>query len=997
MVVKLKNILCSLLLIIGIIYISSCTYIPEIEVGTEYEITYIYNNEIIEHSPSTYKNGTITFLKDLEVEGFEGWYTSPTFSGKKVTQIDLTQKGDITYYAKISGNIIPTEYKITYIYNNEVIEHEPSTYQAGLITYLNNLEVEGFEGWYTSQDEKITQIGKTVKGDLILYAKVNNEATPDPVDLAEIFKNMTNYAFTYSYVSVDGGDSYVSYNEYDNGNIKQSGYDYYDEYYEDFLINKNGSLTIYTKDYDGSYIYITQDDIYFESYYSLFDIVVFDKINPELFTLVDGAYELTNAEDINKIGKLLLGDFENDTFIKFRLEVENDHVSKITAVSNYFYEGEYYTYDYEVVFSKFNTVKFDVPSVDNPIQSTMTIEQVYNASDDTTVITKGYVNGIVGNNIYIQDDTGGVYLYLGNNSSISSYLSIGDEIVVEGLKTTYKGLVEISEITSIDVTGTNKNISKENLDSVDETSLKNNLCKLVDISNVTLVTVPSNYLTATTDISFEVTDGINSITLFLSKHIDSITREYIFNSTLKNGDSIDLDNIVVGYFNDYQLVISAFTTISKTTTDIPPVNPTEISKAPSSTKKLEDVLPTLGVENGEVYGVSKGLPSTGNPQVLVIPIAFTDYPAPTNIQKELETSFFGTSSETGWESLKSYYYKSSYGKLNISGTVLPAYNTGKTSSYYEYKDDGDYLFIKAALEYYDGIIDYSDYDYDKDGYIDSIYFIYTCPYNSTDDESLYWAYTYEYYTDDYEYYDNVEADFYVLASYHFLFDELANGSKVKYNLETYIHETGHLLGSDDYYDYDESIGPYGGIGGGDMMDYNVGDHNPFTKIILGWTTPYLMGNTSSTIRLNSFSSTGDVLMIPKSFNGTYFDEYYLIDFYTPDGLNESEAGYSGLFDVSGIRIYHVDATLKDPSDAWAVWEIYKYNNSDTSHKLIKLIEADGNNHIENENYGYSEDTDLFKEGSSYKNSKWYDGTYTNFIINVINIENTYAEIEIIIK
>ena len=70
---------------------------------------------------------------------------------KKVTQIDLTQKGDITFYAKISGNIIPTEYKITYIYNNEVIEHEPSTYQAGLITYLNNLEVKEYNKFVDEQ------------------------------------------------------------------------------------------------------------------------------------------------------------------------------------------------------------------------------------------------------------------------------------------------------------------------------------------------------------------------------------------------------------------------------------------------------------------------------------------------------------------------------------------------------------------------------------------------------------------------------------------------------------------------------------------------------------------------------------------------------------------------------------------------------------------------------------------------------------------------------
>jgi len=49
-----------------------------------------------------------------------------------------------------------------------------------------------------------------------------------------------------------------------------------------------------------------------------------------------------------------------------------------------------------------------------------------------------------------------------------------------------------------------------------------------------------------------------------------------------------------------------------------------------------------------------------------------------------------------------------------------------------------------------------------------------------------------------------------------------------------IHETGHALGLPDYYDYDDKVGPRGGVGGLDMMDNNWGDHNPFSKWLLGW-------------------------------------------------------------------------------------------------------------------------------------------------------------------
>ena len=412
---------------------------------------------------------------------------------------------------------------------------------------------------------------------------------------------------------------------------------------------------------------------------------------------------------------------------------------------------------------------------------------------------------------------------------------------------------------------------------------------------------------------------------------------------------------------------------------------------------------------GETYGVTLGLPSIGNPKVLVIPVSFTDSPAPTNMKQTLEKAFFGTRSDTGWESLQSYYYKSSYGKLNIGGTVLEPYNTGKSVSYYntkqkqyikdldayynyqtdEFPDGVEYEILSNALKYYDSKIDYSDYDYDNDGLIDSIYLIYTTDYDE-DEESLWWAFTQEYLTSDYEYYDNVEADFYCFSSYQFFFDELY-GKKVTLNCETIIHETGHLLGLDDYYDYSPYEGPEGGIGGGDMMDYNVGDHNAYSKLMLGWIDPVIVtGN--QTFDLSSFGKSGDTVFIFKDYNNTFFDEYFVIDYYTPDGLNEFGKGENGLFSEAGIRIYHVNATLNNPSDCYSIFELTLYNNSYSNIKLISLVEADGRDDILDN--GYSENSDLFKTGSICNNLKWSDNSKVNITIKVNSINSEKANITI---
>lgn len=61
------------------------------------------------------------------------------------------------------------------------------------------------------------------------------------------------------------------------------------------------------------------------------------------------------------------------------------------------------------------------------------------------------------------------------------------------------------------------------------------------------------------------------------------------------------------------------------------------------------------------------VPHTGNPKMLVIPVDFYDAPASTSlhnyqITSNIKTAFFGSENDNYWESVSSYYSKSSYGK-----------------------------------------------------------------------------------------------------------------------------------------------------------------------------------------------------------------------------------------------------------------------------------------------------------------------------------------------
>lgn len=403
--------------------------------------------------------------------------------------------------------------------------------------------------------------------------------------------------------------------------------------------------------------------------------------------------------------------------------------------------------------------------------------------------------------------------------------------------------------------------------------------------------------------------------------------------------------------------------------------------------------------------ITHGTPSIGNPNVLVIPIAFSNRVVPTDAVERIEKAFFGTEEETGWESLRSYYLKSSYGALEISGTVLEPYYTNKSTSYYDNLYDSyitklglkklgliketpisvDKVILKEALEYYDNLIDYSKYDLDQDGYIDSVQLVYLSPY---DDSDLWWAYCDLYTPNEKETYDGKEVGYYSFISYYF-FEDLLAEKECNINAETLIHENGHMLGLDDYYDYDFGNGPLGGLGGGDMMDSNVGDHNPYSKALLGWITPTIASKEDATYTLNPFTTTGDTIFIFKNYQGNIFSEFLTIDLFSPIGLNAIHAGRNGLFTKVGIRILHVNAQLNYEDEVNFFYDITKYNNGKTDIKLIKLIEANGTDILKND---YTTDEDLFYSNSELKNYTWSDGTDVGFDIIIDKIENNQATI-----
>ncbi|MRR39007.1 hypothetical protein EG829_31040, partial [bacterium] len=199
-----------------------------------------------------------------------------------------------------------------------------------------------------------------------------------------------------------------------------------------------------------------------------------------------------------------------------------------------------------------------------------------------------------------------------------------------------------------------------------------------------------------------------------------------------------------------------------------------------------------------------------------------------------------------------------------------------------------------------------------------------------------------------------------------------------------IHETGHALGLPDYYDYTDASGPKGGVGGLDMMDHTWGDHNAFSKWVLDWLSPTVVASGSQTITLNpSATSPEAVLIMPAITSGDLFDEYFMVQ-------NRRRTGNDSGIPTDGLLIWHVDATLN------AYGTNYIYNNSDSSHKLLRLMEADGLEEIEkNLSYNSADAGDFYVTGKTFgtgtlPSSKTYGGLTTG--VTVANITSSGSQI-----
>ena len=236
------------------------------------------------------------------------------------------------------------------------------------------------------------------------------------------------------------------------------------------------------------------------------------------------------------------------------------------------------------------------------------------------------------------------------------------------------------------------------------------------------------------------------------------------------------------------------------------------------------------VGTDETYSLYRGtMPCVGTPKVVVFVIDFPNdtqsgHPWQRYSVADIEKHFFDKSMinepanvlfENEYNSLRDFYYRSSYGKLDITGDVI-GYTMQKKRE--EYKSAGEIVHEVMAVAGTEDAVDWSKYDANNDGCIDGVYFVLrNMPAFATPDFVMPSGYT---------------RAGKGITRYAFIVDAGSSPSS-----SALAHETVHMMGLTDVYCISGVNNE--GTGANSIMDGQpgVGDLFGMMKYVFNWIEP----------------------------------------------------------------------------------------------------------------------------------------------------------------
>jgi len=336
---------------------------------------------------------------------------------------------------------------------------------------------------------------------------------------------------------------------------------------------------------------------------------------------------------------------------------------------------------------------------------------------------------------------------------------------------------------------------------------------------------------------------------------------------------------------------------------------------------------------------AKKVSYTGTKKGLVILVNFSDKKmSASDPQVAFDNQFNqkGYSKNKHIGSVQDYYYDQSYGQFTLEFDVVGPYTLSKKMAYYGTNDsDGNDQYagtmVAEACQMAAGDVDYADYDWDGDGYVDQVYVIYA-GYGEAQgaSENTIWPHEWQLQYSDYGKIltlDGKKIDTYACSN------ELAGTTGTQIDgIGTACHEFCHCLGLPDFYDTNYKAF---GMDAWDLMDYGAYNgpdgyegsvpaaFTSYERMFAGWITPTVLSEGCEVTDMEPITTKGsDTYII---YNDNNEDEYYLLE-------NHQQKSWDAYAGGHGLLVLHVDYDEN-------VWYANEVNNTKT-HQRMTIIAAD---------------------------------------------------------
>ena len=172
-----------------------------------------------------------------------------------------------------------------------------------------------------------------------------------------------------------------------------------------------------------------------------------------------------------------------------------------------------------------------------------------NMSEGSNVKVEGIITANIGYNAFIEDSTGGIYIFTSNKKFYG--LEPGNQVSIEGILKDYNGLLEITGFTDNDIKVLSEgNIFSPKTISLDKVSEETEgLYVKIENAEITFIDYNANEKGYSVFITQNGTVG--------EIRVDKYLESYPEPSSFKEGDVITVTGNVAQYYDSYQIMISS--------------------------------------------------------------------------------------------------------------------------------------------------------------------------------------------------------------------------------------------------------------------------------------------------------------------------------------------------------------------------------------------------------------------------------------------------------